>query len=156
MATFVQVNLNLPSFSFKTRSYNGGEQIFDPIRRRFVPLTPEEWVRQHCINYLIQHKKVPAGLTAVEVFLAANGVNHRADIVVYNRQGNPLVVVECKAPGVELNSLVIDQITRYNLYFRAKYLFITNGLKHYNFLVDWDEGRFSPLGFIPSYTEMIE
>ncbi|MGE0077242.1 MAG: type I restriction enzyme HsdR N-terminal domain-containing protein [Bacteroidales bacterium] len=155
MVDIDKIVLNLPSYSYNSRVNGDALQIFDSIRRKFVQLTPEEWVRQHFINYLTEHKLVPAGLIGVEVALVLNGVNHRADIIVYDRQGNPLAVVECKAPEVELTSEVIDQIGRYNLHFKAKYLFITNGLKHYSLMVDWHNRTILPLNTIPSYKDMI-
>jgi len=154
MAEADKIRLNLPGYSFKTRINNGDIQIFDPIRKKYVRLTPEEWVRQHFINYLINHKSVPVGLIGVEVALILNGVNHRSDIVIYNKQGEPLALVECKAPEVELTSAVIDQVGRYNIHFKAKYLFITNGIKHYSVMVDWINKQYNPLGLIPDYSEM--
>lgn len=155
MSEMVKIPLNLPSYSCKTRVVVSGLQIFDPIRKKFVQLTPEEWVRQHFINYLLEHCNVPAGLIGVEVALKLNAVNHRADIVIYSKQGDPIALVECKAPEVELKAPVIEQIGRYNVHFKAKYLFITNGLKHYSVIVDWENKQFMPLSTIPSYIEMI-
>lgn len=155
MGNEVKMQLNLPNYSCKTRESESVLQIFDPIRKKYVQLTPEEWVRQHFINYLTEHCGVPAGLIGVEVALKYNTVNHRADIVVYNKQGSPIALVECKAPEVELTSSVIDQIGRYNVHFKAKYLFVTNGLKHYSMEVDWLNRVFKPLGAIPSYDEMM-
>lgn len=155
MSDIVKTLLNLPSYSCKTRVKESVLQIFDPIRKKYVQLTPEEWVRQHFVNYLLEHCSVPAGLLGVEVALKLNAVNHRADIVVYSKQGNPIALVECKAPEVELNASVIEQVGRYNIHFKAKYLFITNGLKHYSVLVDWESKQFKPISAIPSYNEMI-
>lgn len=155
MVSIDKIQLNLPTYSYKSRVSKDVVLIFDPIRKKFVQLTPEEWVRQHFINYLMEHKSVPAGLIGVEVALKLNGVNHRADIVVYSRQGKPLAIIECKAPEVELSNSVIDQIGRYNIHFQAKYLFLTNGLKHYSILVDWESKQFKPLTSIPNYREMI-
>jgi type I site-specific restriction endonuclease len=155
MSEMVKIPLNLPSYSCKTKENELGMQIFDPIRKKYVQLTPEEWVRQHFINYLVEHCGVPAGLIGVEVALKLNAVNHRADIVIYSKQGSPIALVECKAPEVELNALVIEQIGRYNIHFKAKYLFITNGLKHYSVIVDWENKQFKPISTIPNYIEMI-
>ncbi len=155
MGDINKIPLNLPIFPYKSRLNKDTFQIFDTIRRKFVQLTPEEWVRQHFINYLVEHKSVPAGLIGVEVALKLNGVNHRADIVVYNKQGNPLAIIECKAPEVELSNAIVDQIGRYNIHFQAKYLFLTNGLKHYSIQVDWESKLFKSLTSIPDYNEMI-
>jgi len=155
MSEMVKIPLNLPSYSCKTRVNESVLQIFDLIRKKYVQLTPEEWVRQHFVNYLLEHCNVPAGLIGVEVALKLNAVNHRADIVIYSKQGSPIALVECKAPEVELNASVIEQIGRYNIHFKAKYLFITNGLKHYSVIVDWESKQFKPISTIPSYIEMI-
>jgi len=155
MSEMVKIPLNLPDYSCKTRVAESVLQIFDPIRKKYVQLTPEEWVRQHFINYLVEHCGVPAGLIGVEVALKFNAVNHRADIVIYSKQGSPIALVECKAPEVELNTSVIEQVGRYNIHFKAKYLFITNGLKHYSVIVDWANKQFKPISTIPSYIEMI-
>jgi len=155
MSEMVKIPLNLPSYSCKTRVNESVLQIFDLIRKKYVQLTPEEWVRQHFVNYLLEHCNVPAGLIGVEVALKLNAVNHRADIVIYSKQGSPIALVECKAPEVELNASVIEQIGRYNIHFKAKYLFITNGLKHYSVIVDWESKQFKPISTIPNYIEMI-
>lgn len=151
----VEVPLNLPAYPVKTRVSGGALQVFDPARRKYVQLTREEWVRQHFINYLVAYCGVPLGLVGVEVALRLNSVSHRADVVVYGRAGNPIALVECKAPEVELSASVIEQAGRYNVHFRAKYLLLTNGLKHYSVAVDWESGRFMPMQAIPSYMEMI-
>lgn len=155
MSEMVKIPLNLPSYSCKTRVNESVLQIFDLIRKKYVQLTPEEWVRQHFVNYLLEHCNVPAGLIGVEVALKLNAVNHRADIVIYSKQGSPIALVECKAPEVELNASVIEQVGRYNIHFKAKYLFLTNGLKHYSVVVDWENKQFKPISTIPSYIEMI-
>lgn len=155
MSEMVKIPLNLPSYSCKTRVFESVSQIFDPIRKKYVQLTPEEWVRQHFINYFVEQCAVPTGLIGVEVAMKLNAVNHRADIVIYSKQGSPIALVECKAPEVELNASVIEQVGRYNIHFKAKYLFITNGLKHYSVIVDWDNKQFKPISTIPNYIEMI-
>lgn len=155
MSEMVKIPLNLPSYSYKTRVNESVLQIFDLVRKKYVQLTPEEWVRQHFINYLVVQCGVPKGLIGVEVALKLNAVNHRADIVIYSKQGSPIALVECKAPEVELNASVIEQVGRYNIHFKAKYLFITNGLKHYSVIVDWENMQFKPISTIPNYVEMI-
>ncbi|HPG99996.1 MAG TPA: type I restriction enzyme HsdR N-terminal domain-containing protein [Tenuifilaceae bacterium] len=146
--------LNFPEFDFRVREVGKSLQIFDAVRKKFVPLTPEEWVRQHLIRYLCDFKNVPTGLIGVEVAFLLNGVNHRADVVVYGRVGKPLVVVECKAADVELSESTVDQVVRYNSYFKAPYLVITNGIKHYTFAVSWESGNSYSLNEIPDYSVM--
>ena len=146
--------LNFPEFDFRVREVGKNLQIFDAVRKKFIPLTPEEWVRQHLIRYLCDFKNVPTGLIGVEVAFLLNVVNHRADVVVYNRGGKPLAVVECKAAEVELSKTTVDQVVRYNSYFKAPYLVLTNGVKHYTFAVSWESGSSCSIHEIPDYSEM--
>lgn len=149
-------NLNLPSYPVKTRVVDGQQQIFDEIRRKYVALIPEEWVRQHFINYLVNDKKFPKGLIAVEHPLIINNVSHRADIVAFSSDAKPLVVVECKASDVAINQSVIHQISRYNILLKAPILILTNGLVHFCIQIDFDNNRSLPLDSIPSYKDLIE
>ncbi len=146
--------LNLPDYPTKTRISDGQQQIFDEIRMKYVALIPEEWVRQHFINYLVADRKFPKGLIAVEHPLVINRVSHRADIVAFSSDGKPLVVVECKAPDVAINQSVIQQIARYNILLKAPILILTNGLVHYCVKIDFEKGLTSPLGSIPYYQDL--
>ena len=138
--------LNLPAYSFKFRTGDDGKAlIFDEIRKKFVVLTPEEWVRQHFVNYLV----------AVEVMFKMNKLTRRADILVYDKKGEPVLIVECKAPTVKINAAVFDQIVSYNLKFRLKYIVVTNGLKHYACSTDLDKGQWSFLDSIPDYESLM-
>ena len=149
--------LNLPAYSFKIKeSSKGAKMIFDAIRKKYVVLTPEEWVRQHFINYLVNHRGYPQGLIGVEVMFRMNDLTRRVDIMVYNRVGNPLLAVECKAPAVKVDRMVFDQIVEYNIKFRLNYLLVTNGIKHYGCRVDWETGSYSFLDNIPLYNEIID
>lgn len=130
MNDITKTQLNLPNYKHRLSLNGSSVQIFDPIRRKFVPLTPEEWVRQHFVNYMIEFLGVPAGLIVVESALCINGVNHRADIVVYSRNAEPLMVVECKSTDIQLTSDVVGQVCRYNLKYNAPYMLVTNGLQH--------------------------
>ncbi|HBI81216.1 MAG TPA: restriction endonuclease subunit R [Bacteroidales bacterium] len=123
--------LNFPTYQFRLRQEDGNRYIFDIIRKKFITLTPEEWVRQHLVNYLVNNLQVPVALIGIEVSFSFNNVNQRADVVVYNRKGIPLMVAECKAPTVEITDVAIDQVCAYNYVLNAEYLVITNGLKHY-------------------------
>lgn len=143
--------LNLPHFDFKVKKQNENVFIFDNIRRKFVRLTPEEWVRQHFIHYLINEKRVPPGLISVEKGLKINRLPHRSDIVVYNRVGVPWMLIECKSPEVALSHDALDQAGRYNLSLKVKYLVITNGLDHHVFHLDNDKGIFEMLNEIPEF-----
>jgi type I site-specific restriction endonuclease len=144
--------LNLPEYQFRLRKNEAGKtEIFDPIRKRFYVLTPEEWVRQNFIQYLIQEKNFPAGLMAVEKGLKLNGTQKRADIVQYNKQGRAALIVECKAPEVKINQDTFDQAARYNLSLQVAYLIITNGLEHYACKVDFAKQEVRFLQEIPDF-----
>ena len=124
-------NLNFPTYSFRLKNSENNTHIFDVIRKKFVVLQPEEWVRQHCVQYLIQEKKYPISLINVEKAVIINGLKKRYDIVVFNYDGSLDLVVECKAPKVNISQAAFDQIARYNLALKATYLMVTNGLNHY-------------------------
>ena len=129
--------------------------IFDIIRNKYVALTPEEWVRQHFINYLVAHRAYPRGLMGVEVMFRMNDLSRRVDIMVYNRVGNPLLAVECKAPSVKIEGSVFDQIVEYNMKFRLNYILVTNGIRHYGCRIDWEAGKYSFMDNIPYYEDII-
>lgn len=123
--------LNLPTYSFKLKSEGGRKFIFDEIRRKYVALTPEEWVRQNFIRYLVNEKSFPAALIAVEQQFEYNRMVKRADILVYDRSGKPVMMVECKSPGTKINQKAFNQIALYNLRFNLLFLAVTNGVVHY-------------------------
>jgi hypothetical protein len=152
--TIVQTQLNLPHFEIKTRTVGTQTQVFDPIRKKFVVLTPEEWVRQHFINYLITAKGYPAGLISVEMPVTINGMQQRADIVVFNRQAQPILVVECKAPNVTLTNATYTQAARYNLTLKAHILVVSNGTSHFCSKIDLDRKTFAPLNEVPHFGEL--
>ncbi|MDR1225789.1 MAG: type I restriction enzyme HsdR N-terminal domain-containing protein [Prevotellaceae bacterium] len=130
------------------------QRIFDPIRRQYVKATPEEVVRQHIINYLTNHKGAPQGLITVERSLKLNGLTKRCDILVCDRNGNPLLLVECKAPEVKITNSAFEQIARYNLTLRVPYLVVTNGSTTYCCKVDFDTEKIEFLKDIPGYEEL--
>jgi len=146
--------LNLPQYSFRIRETSGKKSIFDGFRRRWVALTSEEWVRQNFARYLTDDKHFPASLVAVERSLRINQHDFRTDIVLFSKLGNPLVVVECKAPEVKISQQVFDQIARYNLDLRVSYLIVTNGLVHYCCRFDQSELSYTFLPEIPDYQEI--
>ncbi|MDO9261941.1 MAG: type I restriction enzyme HsdR N-terminal domain-containing protein [Flavobacteriaceae bacterium] len=143
--------LNLPSYQFRIKSNENKLFIFDFIRKKEVVLTPEEWVRQHFLRYLVDEKKYPATLIAVEKKLSLHQTTKRTDIVVYNRQSKPEIVVECKAPTVPITQEVFDQIARYNLKLEARFLIVTNGLQHFYCQIDVQNERYFFLEDIPNW-----
>jgi hypothetical protein len=148
------MDLNLPHYSFRIREKAGKNLIFDGFRRRWVALTPEEWVRQNFVCYLADIKHFPASLMVLEHALRINQNDFRSDIVLFSKSGNPLVVVECKAPEVKISQAVFDQIARYNLRLRVSYLIVTNGLIHYCCRFDQSLLSYSFLQEIPDYKEL--
>ncbi len=143
--------LNLPQYSFRLREKLGKKLIFDSFRRQWVSLTPEEWVRQNFARYLTEEKHFPASLVAIERSLKINQRDFRTDIVLFSKSGNPLIVVECKAPEVKISQQVFDQIARYNLDLRVSYLIVTNGLEHYCCRFDQEFLTYTFLPEIPDY-----
>jgi hypothetical protein len=144
-------NLNFPSYSFRLKNSENKVSIFDDIRKKFIVLTPEEWVRQHVIQYLIQEKKYPKSYLSVEKLIKVNNINKRYDIVVYHPNGELFLLIECKAPEVRINQDTFDQIARYNLKLNAKYLMVTNGLNHYFCLIDFEKEAYVFLSELPDF-----
>lgn len=149
-------HLNFPSYDARTRLLAGRSEIFDLVRRKFVAQTPEEWVRQHLINYLVQYKHVPVGMMGVEKQVLINKIPHRFDLVVFSRQGNPLLLAECKAPGIQITEKVFDQAARYNLQLNASFFMITNGFEHFTCRLDYEHKQYIFIPDLPVYREMIE
>ena len=148
--------LNLPAYDLRVTTRDDTRVVYDPTRQTYVTLTPEEWVRQHFLQYLIQDLDVPAGLVATEASFQFEGQTWRADIVAYDRQGDPLLLVECKAPSVSVGQDAFDQGARYNLVLDARYLVVTNGLSHYACRVDLDSGTYAFLNNLPSYSALLK
>ena len=144
-------NLNFPTYSFRLKNSENNTHIFDVVRKKFVVLQPEEWVRQHCIQYLIQEKNYPISLINVEKVVLINGLKKRYDIVVFDSNGSLVLVVECKAPKVKISQTTFDQIARYNLTLKAHYLMVTNGLNHYFCTMNHDFESFEFLQNLPDY-----
>ena len=147
--------LNFPAYSFKTGIKNGQNTIFDPIRKRYVALTPEEWVRQNLIRFLAEEKGVPLTLLASERGLLVNGLNQRFDLVVFAKSGAPLLIGECKAPGIKLSEDTFHQAIRYNITLKAHFLLISNGLEHHIAFIDYTTAQLKFLPQIPTYQEML-
>lgn len=144
--------LNFPTYSFRFKNSENKVSIFDGIRKKFVILQPEEWVRQHCVQFLIQQKGYPATLINVEKELRVNDLRKRYDIVVFHPDGSIRLVVECKAPEHSIDQKAFDQIARYNSVLKADYLMVTNGLNHYYCKMNFEERRYDFLRDIPSYS----
>lgn len=146
--------LNLPNYSLKLKKDGVRTLIFDPIRKKHLVLTPEEWVRQNFIQYLIQEKGYPASLIAVEMGIDVLNTKKRCDIVVYNNIGKPHLIVECKAPSIKIAQDTFDQIARYNMTLDTKLLIVTNGLQHYSCIIDNENKCYHFLKEIPSYNKL--
>ncbi len=144
--------LNFPEYGFKLKKQNAKWLIFDPVRKKYYVLTPEEWVRQHVLQYLTVEKKYPLYLIAVEKELQINQTKRRFDIVVYNRQMKPEILVECKAPQIAITQKTFDQANQYNWLLKAPYLFLTNGLRHFICRIDFEAKQFEFLKDLPENT----
>ena len=145
------VQLNLPPYQIRVKETGGRKQIFDILRRKYVALTPEEWVRQHFIHYLIEHKNYPASLLANEVPLQIGEKRMRADSVLYDNQLHPRMIIEYKAPNITLTQKVFDQITVYNLLLHVDYLIVSNGMITYICKMDYEKQTYKFLEAIPNY-----
>ncbi|MBO4984887.1 MAG: type I restriction enzyme HsdR N-terminal domain-containing protein [Bacteroides sp.] len=148
------LSLNLPTFNVKLSEREGKTFIFDSLRRRYVTLTPEEWVRQHFVHFLIEQKGYPAAWLANEVTLQLNGTRKRADTVLYRSDLSARMIVEYKAPEVEITQRVFDQIMRYNQVLRVDYLIVSNGIRHFCCHIDYQRNSYSFLQEIPRYEEL--
>ncbi len=145
------IALNLPPYNYKLKSSENKTYIFDVIRKKYIVLTPEEWVRQHVVNFLINEKGYPKSLISVEKQLIINKLKKRTDVIVFSNTGAPHIIVECKAPSVKITQKTFDQIARYNLKINAKYLMLSNGLQHYFAQLDIQNNCFVFLKDIPKY-----
>lgn len=143
------IALNFPAFTFRCQEIADKKYIFDGIRKKFVVLTPEEWVRQHVVAYLLQVKKISKSLISLEKKVVINGLIKRYDIVVYNSEGSIFLLVECKEPKVKITQETFDQIARYNLSLKADYLMVTNGLHHVFCKLDYLEKKYHFLNDLP-------
>lgn len=143
--------LNFPKFTFRFKNSENKVSIFDAIRKKFVILQPEEWVRQHCVQYLMDIKGYPKSLINVEKELKVNDLKKRYDIVIFNPDGSIHLIVECKAPKIKIKQDTFDQVARYNLALNATYLMVTNGLNHYYCVMDFEAEKYGFLEDIPDY-----
>ena len=146
--------LNFPIVDFRYKKNEKGTlQIFDVIRKKFVDITPEEWVRQHIIHYLIIYKQVPVSMISIEKQLLLNNTKRRTDIVIYNSNLTPLLIIECKAPQIKIDQLTVDQAFRYNIELNVPAIFLSNGLQHI-FLKLENQGP-KVLKDIPNYENLL-
>jgi hypothetical protein len=147
--------LNLPEYSFRFK--NSGEKvfIFDSLRKKFVRLTPEEWVRQNFLQFLITVKKYSPSLLTVEAAVNINGNPQRADLIVYSRRAEPVLVAEFKAPEVKISQQTFDQIARYNMQLKVNFLIVSNGMQHYCCRLNFVENTYAFLPEIPDFTEIL-
>lgn len=146
--------LNLPQYPIKLKKEGDKQYIFDTIRKKYLVLTPEEWVRQNFINYLIKEKEYPSTLISIEKGLKLNELQKRADALIYGKDGNPLLLIEFKAAKVKITQETFEQVARYNKVFKVPYLVVTNGMNHYCSKIDFKENSFQFLEDIPSYKEL--
>ena len=130
--------------------------ILDTIRKKFIKLTPEEWVRQNFVRYLVNEGRYPPGLIGIEVMSKYNNLKKRVDILIHDRTGKPVMIIECKAPDIELNDKVFDQIVTYNMGFRVPYLIVTNGMDHYACKIDFENNKYDFLLVIPLYDDLLK
>jgi len=143
--------LNLPIAALKTKLVEGTTQVFDQVRKKYLVLTPEEWVRQHFIHYLNQEKNYPLGMMGVERMIKYNGMQTRADIVLYTTDGKPNMIVECKAPNIKITQDAFNQIAKYNFKLQVPFLVVTNGIQHFCCQMDYETNEIKFLEEIPIY-----
>ena len=147
-------SLNLPTYNFRIKTENGKHYIFDVFRKKFLVLTPEEWVRQHFAWYLVSELNYPKNLISIEHPLVVNSLKKRGDIVVFDRKAQPVLLVECKAPNIRIDQKTFDQIATYNLQLNVPVLAVTNGLDHYCCMVDMEKKSYSFLKNIPDFSQL--
>jgi len=146
-------SLNFPPYPIQIKKDAGKELVFDPIRKMWVALQPEEWVRQHVLVFLLEDRGVPAGLIAVEKGFTYQGKPYRADIIVHDREGKPAMMIECKAPEVSISQAAFDQAATYNQVIRARYLYVTNGLLHFCSKIDWSRQTYEFISSVPGFDD---
>ena len=146
--------LNLPTYEIKIAQKGNKQQIFDFLRRKYVALTPEEWVRQHFVHYLVEHKGYPAGLMGNEIELTIGEKRMRCDTVLYNKVAKPQMIIEYKSPQIKLQQKTFDQISAYNLLLKVDYLIVSNGMQHICCRMDYENQKYYFLEDIPDYQNL--
>ncbi len=147
--------LNLPEYSFRIKTTTGKDYIFDSLRKKFVRLTPEEWVRQNFVQFLVTEKKYSPALITVEALVKVNANPQRADMVVFDRSGIPVLVAEFKAPDIKISQQTFDQIVRYNMQLKVKFLIVSNGIEHFCCSIDYAENTYAFLPEIPFFVDIL-
>ena len=150
------MHIEYSKYNFNIKADENIQSIFDIIRKKYVLLTPEEWVRQHIVHYLIHDYKFPKALISIEKQILLNELRKRTDIVLYNQHVKPKLIVECKAPEIKLTQAVFDQVARYNLKLRVPYLWITNGSNHLISKIDHENQSWSFMETIPAVAELVD
>lgn len=145
--------LNFPNYTFRFKNSENKVSIFDEIRKKFILLTPEEWVRQHVVKFILEDKLYPKSHVNIEKIIKLNSLTKRYDVVVFQPDGKILLLVECKAPEVAITQNTFDQIARYNMQLDAKYMMVTNGLNHYFCQMDYEQEHYRFLTDIPQYSK---
>ena len=146
--------LNLPQYEINITEKDGKRLIFDFLRRKYVALTPEEWVRQHFTHYLVEHKGYPKGLLGNEIELQIGDKRLRCDSILYNKEAQPRIIIEYKAPTIPIQQKTFDQIAAYNLLLKVDYLVISNGLEHYCCQMDYEQRQYRFLPDVPDYEKL--
>lgn len=146
--------LNLPKTELKVTTKDGKQQVYDILRRKFVALTPEEWVRQLFVHYLIQHKGYPAECIGNEVSIMLGRIKKRCDSVVYGQNAQPIMIIEYKSPQTEITQQVFEQISRYNIKLKVRWLLVSNGMQHYCCHIDYECGTYQFVEDIPPYNDI--
>ncbi|SKB29393.1 type I restriction enzyme HsdR N-terminal domain-containing protein [Daejeonella lutea] len=149
---FEPTSLNLPHYPFRLKQTGETMYIFDEVRKKFLVLTPEEWVRQHFVQFLINEKKYPRSLIKLEGGLTLNTLKKRSDILLFNNLGEKTILIECKAPSVKISQSTFDQVARYNFVHRVKFLVVTNGLQHYCAEINFENESYQFLKNLPEYS----
>lgn len=148
--------LNLPETDLKIINKDGRLHVFDILRRKYVSLTPEEWVRQQFVHFLILHKGYPIECIGNEISITLNNTKKRCDSVVYGRNAKPTMIIEYKSPQTEITQNVFEQISRYNIRLKVKWLIVSNGMRHYCCRIDYDNGTYQFVEDVPSFNEIWE
>ena len=146
--------LNFPEYPILTKNIHSQKYIFGFVRKKYLLWTPEEWVRQHILHFLVKERGYPKSFLAVEKGLKVNDLARRTDIVAYNKKGIPILIVECKAPKVKITQEVFNQISAYNIPLKVNYLFISNGLEHYCCQIDFEANNYTFIADLPHYSEI--
>jgi len=149
------LQLNLPEYKFRIKKHDQRLLIFDSQRKKYVSLTPEEWVRQHFIRFLIEEKGYPAAYLAIEKQLSLNGMKKRCDAILYNEHALPILIIELKAPHIPISQATFDQVAVYNSKLKVDFFMISNGLEHYCCHVNTETAKYEYFAELPDYSKLL-